>query len=223
MITDGNEIKSTEINYLEDKTTGLDPRFDIGTFTGQSTAFSVYSHLVNTSEGIDFMRQALPQDYENLIVPVGINAASGTEITISASSVNLPAGIDIYLEDKNTNTFIVLNAVSDFTTTLTNDLSGIGRFYLHTTSSALSVNDNSLGYNLQIYTTANPKELIVTGQLMGATSADLYDLQGRLILSNNLDRYNTKNTIDISSISTGIYLVKVDNGNQNKTQKVIIK
>ena len=223
MMTDGNVIKSTEINYLADKTTGLDPRFDIGTFTGQSTAFSVYSHLVNTSEGIDFMRQALPQDYENLIVPVGINAASGTEITISASSVNLPAGINIYLEDKDTNTFIVLNAASDFTTTPTSDLSGIGRFYLHTTSSALSINDNSLAYNLQIYTTTNPKELIVKGKLSGATEAEFYDIQGRLILSNKLDRYSTKNTIDISSISTGIYLVKVDNGNQTKTQKVIIK
>ena len=53
--------------------------------------------------------QSLPDnDYENMIIPVGINATSGMTISISASSVNLPAGIKLYLQDTSDNSFTLL-------------------------------------------------------------------------------------------------------------------
>ena len=55
------------------------------------------------------------------------------------------------------------------------------------------------------------------------TNADLYDLQGKLVLSKTLDLSRTTNTLDTSGLSSGLYVVKVEGGNQSKTQKVIIK
>jgi hypothetical protein len=35
--------------------------------------------------GVDFALQALPEDYENLIVPLGIDAEEGTGVVFSAN------------------------------------------------------------------------------------------------------------------------------------------
>jgi hypothetical protein len=54
-------------------------------------SFAFYTHLVSDSEGVDYDIQSLPTDnYENMIVPIGINAISGTNITIDASITNFP-------------------------------------------------------------------------------------------------------------------------------------
>ena len=36
-----------------------------------------------------------------MVIPVGIKAAAGKEITFSAEAMNIPDGINVYLEDKN--------------------------------------------------------------------------------------------------------------------------
>lgn len=58
---------------------------------------------------------------------------------------------------------------------------------------------------------------------MKETTAGLYDIQGRLIMNQSLDTRVTENTMDISSLSPGVYIVRVNNGFQNQTQKLIIK
>ena len=175
---------------------------------------------------MDIGLQSLPNDdYENLVIPVGIDAIAGTEITVAASSLNLPVGIDIYLEDRVASTFTILNDNSNFTLTPVDDLNGTGCFYLHTSSDTLGLNENTLAaYDLQIFTTDASKEVIIKGQLSSnTTNADLYDLQGKLVLSKTLDLSRTTNTLDTSGLSSGLYVVKVEGGNQSKTQKVIIK
>ncbi|HUH27825.1 T9SS type A sorting domain-containing protein, partial [Gelidibacter sp.] len=105
----------------------------------------------------------------------------------------------------------------------TEDLNGAGRFNVHYASRTLSIGDLDKNDNLRIYTTASPKTLYIMGQLTGATKAHLYDIQGRMVLSKVLNPNTTENTMDISTMSTGVYVVKIYNDNQNKTQKLIIK
>ena len=223
-LSSGVNSRETKLYYIEGATTGFDNGYDGPMFGGTSNSFAIYTHTIANDMEKDLAIQSLPNnDYENLIVPIGINANSGSEITISANSINLPSGIDLFLEDKSTNTFTLLNAYSDFTTTINSDISGVGRFYLHTTSSVLGVNNDPIGYDLHIYSTSNPKELIVKGQLTRNTKAELFDLQGRLLFSEILDKNLTENSINISNINTGIFVLKVSNENQSKTQKIIIK
>lgn len=96
-ISDGIKNKTTEINYLEGKTTGLDPRFDVGLFDGVSSDFKIYTHLVSENDGIPFMKQALPnKNFETMVVPIGIQSAA-KEITFFAEAVNFPEGIHVFI------------------------------------------------------------------------------------------------------------------------------
>lgn len=223
-LSNGASINACKLYYIDGTTTGFDNGYDGPKFRAFAEPLSIYTHLVTNGFDRDFGIQSLPNnDFENLVIPVGVDALAGTEITISASAINLPAGIDLYLEDRDASTFTLLNANSDYTITPANALDGTGRFYLRTSSSVLGINENGLEANLQIYTTDAAKDLIIKGQLFGITSAHLYDIQGKLVLSKVLEQFSNSNTVDISSLSSGIYVVKVDNANLTKTQKVIIK
>ena len=223
-LSDGSNTKDCKIFYIDGTTTSFDNGYDGPKFRAFPEPFSIYTHLITNGFGRDMGVQSLPiNDYENLIVPVGIDATSGTPITISASSEHLPVGINLYLEDRQMNTFTLLNATSDFTLTPATDLNGTGRFYLRTTNSVLSTNENTLAYDLEIYTSDARKELIIQGQLSGSTNANLYDLKGKLVLSKELEQTSNSNALDVSGLSSGLYIVKVDSGLLSKTQKVVIK
>lgn len=222
-LTDGSSNKECKLYYIEDTTTGFDNGYDGPSFRAFYDYFSIYTHLVTNNFGMDLGIQSLPNDnYENLIVPVGITASSGTEITISASSNNLPLGIEIYFEDRLFNTFTLLNANSDFTFTPSSDLNGTGRFYLHTTNDTLSENENEFANNIKIYTSESFKELIIKSELTDNIIANLYDLKGKLVLRKEL-QLNPSNTLNISGLGSGLYVIKLESGNQTKTQKIIIK
>ncbi len=223
-LSDDSRQKKSRIYYIDGTTTGFDNGYDGPMFRAFADPFSIYTHLVTGGNGTDMGVQSIPNDdFENLVVPVGVTVAAGTEFSISASSINLPDGLDLYLEDREANTFTVLNANSDFTLTTANGFDGVGRFYLHTSSSVLGINENALASDLQIYTTASTKELIIKGQLSGTTTAKLFNIEGKLLLSKVLDQFRDSNVLDVSGLSSGVYVVKVDNVNQTKTQKVIIK
>ncbi|WP_075343419.1 T9SS type A sorting domain-containing protein [Tenacibaculum agarivorans] len=121
----------TTIGYRSGATIGLDPGFDVGNFGG--AAFDVYTHLVDGSSTSDFTYQSLPDsNYETMIVPIGLEAASGKEVVFGANNSNLPAEIQVFIEDRDLGTFELLDGVNTYTVQLTAAESGIGRFYLHT-------------------------------------------------------------------------------------------
>jgi len=220
-LTNSNNSYSTNIYFRDINTRGLDPGYDTGAFN--QTALGIYTHLVEDNNGVQLANQSLPyNDLNDVVVPLAVNADQGVQISISLDPAStIPEANFVYLEDNVKNSWSLLNS-SDYTFTPSVALSGTGRFFLHFSANTLSVEDN-VWNGLQIYTAASSKLLIIKGQLSNSTTANLYDLQGRLILTRELNQYSTKNEIDISSISTGIYTVKVDSGNQTKTQKVIIK
>jgi hypothetical protein len=223
VIADDTNSKSTEINYLADKTTSLDPGFDIGTFTGQGSSLSVYTHLVNNSEGVNFKKQALPDNnYENMIISVGVSANAGKEITFTAEGLNLPTGIKIFLEDRITNTFTRLDeANSVYTITTTEKLSGIGRFYLHTTNSALNVNENVVLDNVNIYK-LDKSTLRIAGLLEQKTTVSIFNILGKQVLNTSFTTNGVKD-INLPNFSKGVYLVQVKTNSGNLTKKIILE
>lgn len=94
--------------------------------------------------------------------------------------------------------------------------------FIQPSSSALSTETNEFN-QLRVYTSEHSKELYIEGVLLTETEAELYDINGRLIISQNLDSSNSINSINVSGMSSGIYIIKIYNDNQIKTQKLIIK
>jgi hypothetical protein len=220
-LSDGASTRNTEIEYNSNATTSLDRGLDAGTFSGVPSSFSVYSHLVTDSEGVDFMRQLLPNsDYENMVVPVGVNAVKNKEITFTSDAQNLPNGIKVYLEDRLTNTFTELSNNGNYKVTSSENLNGIGRFYIHTTSSALSTDDVLLE-NISIYKTNN-SNLRIVGLSQGKSNFKLFNILGKQIMNTSFISDGVKD-ITLPNLAKGVYIVQLENDSSKLNKRIILE
>jgi hypothetical protein len=225
IISDGTNYKSTEINYLKDKTTGLDPRFDIGAFNAFSseTTLNIYSQLVTNNLGVNFVKQSLPDDnYENMIIPISVNTVDEKVITFSAKLFNLPNDLKVFLEDKVNNTFIRLDPKNaSYTVNLSTSLKGIGRFFVHTSAKSVLSTDNDLIENTSIYK-LNNTTLRITGSSTRNASFKLFNLLGKEIMNTTFSSKGVQN-ISLPKLASGIYIVqlKTEKGKLNK--KIIME
>lgn len=216
-----NAAYKTDFYFNDNASLSMDSGYDAAMFNGHTPDFALYSHLVENNNGLDLAVQAVNFDAINdVIIPLGINANQSEQLTISILETDIVDGIDIYLEDTVANTFTLLNA-SDYIFTPNTDLTGTGRFFLRFSGDVLSTPEENFD-TIQIYTTKTPRTLFIKGALQEKTIAEIYDIQGRLILTAILDTSSNSNQIDISNIKAGVYIVNVKNNTQKKSQKVII-
>ena len=221
-LSNQSDVREAKIYYIENMTLGFDVGYEGELFNGVANPLAIYTHLVADSEGKNYQVQSLPEnDFENTIIPLGINAISGSSISIEASKNNFPEGMNIYLEDTQDNSFTLLESDTNFNTTLENDLSGIGRFYLHTTSSTMSTNDLATNNNLSIYS-YNRETLRVVGIQKGVANIRIYNLLGQEVLSSSFQG-NGVNDISLPSIINGIYIVKITSENRTTNRKIILE
>lgn len=212
---------TTDIYFTEFTTLGLDPGYDASLFGGSAPGFSIYSHLVEDNDGIPFAIQALGEmDYGNTTVALGINASQGEQLTFSMPTNTLPATVSVFLEDNVANTSTLLNS-NDYVITPATNLSGTGRFYLNFMDSALSI-PQTIFDGLAIYENFTNRTIVISGELTEDTVANVYDIQGRLVTSKVLSSNERLNTIDVNPLQIGVYVIKLSNGNQIRTEKIII-
>jgi hypothetical protein len=207
-MNDGNNNSYLKVYYVAGATTSFDNGYDGELFGGIPQPFAVYSHLVADSQGENYQIQYLPNsDHQNMVIPVGVNATSGKEVTFTAEALNLPSTIKVFLEDKETNSFTRLDvANSYYKVTLTEDLNGIEKFYIHTTQNALSSKNVALD-NLSIFKTA-ASTLRFTVLHQGSTSISLYSISGKKVYTTSFETGGAKD-INLPKVVTGVYLVKV--------------
>ena len=221
-LSDGATSRYSNFYYIDGTTTGFDSGYDGKLFGGVTQSFALYSHLVSSSEGKYFQLQSLPKDnYENMVIPIGINADAGKEITFSTETLNLPTGLKVYLEDRETNTFNRLDGASNtYTITLTETSNGIGRFYLHTAQNTLNLNTNLILEKISIYKTDHTT-LRIVGLSQGKTTIKLFNMLGKQILNSS---FTTNGVQDISlpQLSTGIYLIQLESEKGTLNKKIIL-
>ncbi len=220
-ITDGATARTAELYYIDTATTGWDNGYDSSIFEGVENSFAIYTHLVSDSNGQNLGIQSIPaNNMEAIVIPVGVHATSGTEITISAAASNLPNGLQVFLEDRETGIYTLLDATSDFTETLSEDLNGIGRFYLHTTASALSLSDETLT-NISMYTSSRDN-LRIVGVQNGEAQVQIFDILGKRLLKTSFTG-NGLNNIALPNFRTGVYIVRLATENRSLNKKIIIQ
>ena len=213
---------NTEFYFNTNATEGFDFGYDAKVWDDASSNFALYSHLVQDNTGNAIALQTLDMgNLNDVTIPLGVNANQGEQLTFSIADMTLPASVNVYLEDVVKNTVTLLNN-SDYIITSTTDLSGTGRFFLRTSDDALSTVETDLDA-LNIFALYTSKELVVNGQLQDNTTLELYDIQGRQVLSTELDAALLQHRMDVSSLSAGVYVVQLQNSTQQKSQKVIIK
>lgn len=218
-LTNGSEISDTNIYYIEGTSTDFDSGFDSSIFGNNSGSFGIYTQVVSNGEGRNLGIQSLPKEnFENMVIPVGVKADSGTEISISAKSSNLPSEISIYLEDKNDGSFTLLDDSSNYTITLSEDLNGVGRFYLHTRSNEV-VEEIELE-NILISTSIIGNMRIV-GVQSGMAKLKMYNIYGAQVLSTTFEGTGI-NDVTLSSLGSGVYIVDLETESARLNTKVIV-
>ena len=211
---------STDIIYMDGATFGWDNGLDATIFDGASNDFTIYSELVENNNGQDLGIQSLPNYDFSEIISIGVNALADTEITISAEIANLTDSYQTYLEDKVNDTFTLLDTYSKYTTTLTSDLKGTGRYYLHTTSTVLDIDDVAFN-KVSIYSVEN-NTIQISGLDSVKTSLFLYDITGKQVFKTSFIG-NTKNTIKHANLRKGIYIIQLQNSTGTINRKLILK
>lgn len=220
-LSNGSTTKKTVLKYFSNTTEGLDVGWDAGAFAASS--FSIDTHLVKQGNGIDFAIQCLPNsNYEASIVPLAVNAVANTSLTFTSDAVGLPEGIKVYLEDKVANTITDITTAS-YEVTPSIALSGIGRFYLHTTSNILSVDAVVNAPVLNVYKTSN-RSIRITGlTTKGNTAIKMYSVTGKLVFTKQFVSQNISDVAIPERISTGVYVVSVVSNTVKLNKKVLIE
>ena len=181
----------------------------------------IYSHLAQENTGIPIALQALGNyDLVDIRIPLGVNANSSDQLTISITEFNLPNNITVYLEDSYENTVTFLNS-DDYVFTPDTDLLGTGRFFLSFTENSLSIEENTLS-TINIFSESITKRIVINGILDKPTNAKIYDMQGRMVNSQDLNSNSTSQYMDVNYLSSGVYVVRLTNTIQALSKKIII-
>ncbi len=211
-----NKQSSTMVTFNSQMTNGLDVTYDAGMFKADKN-FALYSKLVDDN-GNDFAIQALPEKFEGLIVPLGIDAPAGTEISFSAGTFNLPGEATVYIEDRASNRFTKLDATEAvYTVTITDQTKGAGNFYLHTSAATTGIEDQKNG--IQVYT--RDRAIFVSGNLDAKDVVAVYGIDGKLHYKNTAGQ-NGLLRIDAAGLPAGIYLVSISQEAGRVTNKIIL-
>ncbi|MDP4207541.1 MAG: choice-of-anchor Q domain-containing protein [Bacteroidota bacterium] len=225
-VSNKTDSTSTIVAFNNAMTKGLDPTYDAGLLRG-TKGISLYSRLVNDN-GVDFAIQCLPETYDNLIIPIGIDNKAAGSLIFSAETIELPADCKVILEDKTTGTFTSLANGATFSTSVDAETSGTGRFFLHTSSTAINNNNGATGLNdaassesLKVY--AVRKTIYISGSNLNGGNAKVFDLNGK---NYGIYKFTSDNIepLDENALPAGMYMVHITSSEgKEKTFKVVLQ
>ncbi len=216
--------ENTEIYFIENVTDGLDSGYDVRRFPNGNNIVNISTRLVDNDEGIDLGNQSLAySEMWDKVIPIGINALSGEEMTISISHRTTPADLNIYLEDAFEGTMTDLKSV-DYILTPSTDLSGAGRFFIHMTADTMSNEDISTSM-LNAYKGANANYITIEGLATQSNNINvsLFNILGRKVLNTSLSNSMNTQTLSTLGMASGIYVIELESGNERLTKKLIIQ
>ena len=217
-----SEIDHTKFYFGDGLGLDLDPGYDAGHF---NQGASLMSRLVEEDEGVGLVINAMGLESVNdVVAPLELNMEAGNNFRISIGTFNINIGTNVYLEDNVQGTMTLLND-QDFELTAENELSGVGRFFIHLTETVLSIDDKIETNYLNVFKADVNNFITVEGlaNQSNGTKLRLYTILGKEVIFTTLNNTNNKQTISTQGLSTGIYIVKLESGNILLTKKLFIK
>tara|TARA_A100000164_G_scaffold363148_1_gene379859 strand:+ start:330 stop:2564 length:2235 start_codon:yes stop_codon:yes gene_type:complete len=223
-LNQNNFIRETEIYFIEGTTDGSDPTYDARTFPMNDNTISIFTRLVEADEGVDLSIQALAySEMWDKVIPIGVNALGGEEMTISISHRTTPADLNIYLEDIEEGTITNL-LDGDYILTPTSDQVGVGRFFIHMSADTMSNEEVSTSM-LNAYKEIDANYITIEG--LGTQSNEtrviLYNILGKEVFSTTLNNNMGTQTISTIEISAGIYVIKLESESDRLIKKLLIQ
>ena len=213
-------IDNTRFYFDNDLTLGLDPGYDAGHFNQDA---SLISRLVEEDEGVGFAINAMGLEaLSGVSIPLEVNQQSNVPFRISLEDSTIASDVEVQLEDRLLETLTLLND-EDFTLTAVEDLSGIGRFYLHLGNVTLG-EDSFANSFASIYKGINDDYITIEGLPNSSkNNVSIYNLLGQLVANKSLNANQTKQTVSTKGFPSGIYVVELHSGRSVVTKKIIVK
>ncbi len=219
LVAQSEENKSsTQITFNENMTRGLDVTFDAGMFKVNPN-FALYSRLIEDN-GVDFAIQCLPEEYTDLVIPIGLDATAGDVVTFHAENDALPESCTVYLEDLVAKTYTKLDESNkQYTVQITDSHIGVGAFFIHTSLNTLGIEKESLLNEPAIIVDRSKKLIQVLGYVPSNTSVRIYSITGQNVYESKLTNTYT-NSISLGQLNKGFYILALQNGQNIITKKV---
>ncbi len=174
-------------------------------------------------EGSSMVTQAYSSIASDKVVPLIYKSSEQQICTISATDFeDFESSQAVYLRDNYENSYTDIRN-SDYSF-VSEPGSFTNRFdIVFQNEYALSISESQLN-DVQVYLSNKERKLFINGLVSGAKSVSIINMLGQTISQyHNLDQQELSNGIDISKVSTGTYIVKVENqNNQWITKKVIV-
>ena len=217
--------RDTKIIYMEEMTDAIDKGYDAAPFIMDGESFEIVTRVPIEDNGTNLAIQALnfSEILQEKIIPLGINALGGDELTISISHRTTPADLNIYLEDTEEGTMTNL-LDGDYILTPTSDLEGVGRFFIHMTADTMSNGEVSTSI-LNAYKEIDASYITIEGLATQSneTKVSLYNILGREVLATTLNNNMGTQTISTVGLSAGIYVIELESGSDRLTKKLLIQ
>jgi low affinity Fe/Cu permease len=216
------EIDYTRFYFSDGLTLGLDAGYDAGHFNQEA---SLMSRLVEEDQGIGFIINAMGlESINNVVIPLVINQEVGQNFRINLDTFEMYADTNVYLEDNLQGTMTLLND-EDFELTPQNNLSEMGRFFIHFTADTFSIDEEVSTNVLSVFKADQNNFITIEGLALqsGETSVKLYNVIGMEVLSRNLNNNSNTQTISTIGLASGVYIIQLKSGINQLTKKLIIK
>lgn len=220
-IAKGKLKTETAVRFIENMTTSFDNGYDSSMFGGFASELEVYTGLVEGGSAKKLAIQSLPtQNFEDMIIPVGVTADANSEITFTSEALNVPTGYKVFLEDRVKNTFTRLDEVDAKYAATVAEKSTEGRFYLHVRSSALST-DTELLNSVSIYK-ADASTLRIVGLSQETANVKIYNVLGKQVMNSNF-KANGVQEISLPKLSAGVYIVQLETETGKLNKKIVLE
>ena len=222
-VLNGKTHRYAEVYYLDNATKGFDRGYDGEVFGGIADSFSLYTHLLENNQGKNYQIQALPNsDIETMVVPVGLKLGKDAEITFKLEADNIPAGLKVFLEDRQEGVFTQLDVVdAAYKVSLNKSSDEVGRFYLHTSAKSALSTDNINLQGVSIYQ-SNKSTLKVTGLKTGKSTISIVNILGKQITNSSFNTTNGNKEIQLPNMASGVYFVQLTNNEGKLIKKIIL-
>lgn len=182
--------------------------------------FTQYPALYNSFRGIDFIYNFVSDAFSSRSIPLNFKYDKSATLTFSADLLNLDPSWTLMLEDKVTGKMTDLRQ-ADYTFSTAPHIPA-ARFILYINKSSVSL-DEQASTGIFAYTTESKLMVNLEGYQGEASSAEVYDLTGRLVARKSVNA-GAEEEINLSSHARAMYILRVSNGHKCLyTQKLLVQ
>ena len=216
-VSNGTNNDEAIIIFNENATNGFDD-YDSPKMTNANVAIpEIYTMVGNEKLVINGLTSVTPNEE----LALGFVTGQSNTFSIKATQIsNFDASTRIFLRDNLLNTEQELTTSTDYTFT-SDVVSTNNRFSVVFKSAGVTTGVNSLNANISVSMNKNNQIMVdCSGNINNNALVDVYSAAGQKIQS---EQITTSRTILDAGLTTGVYIVTVNNGGKTVTQKVTLK